>query len=385
MRHAVTAGTTSFHGTNVFLKPTANDEAGDGITLGVGQATDDVWDDFLQRSERGQFQQSGMWGKAKSASGWQAQRILFWRESTLVGGFSLLWRNSKFGRIGYVNKGPVLLDENEDSAAFAVFALERISRTLTLRGLIVQAPDNSHVLDRILAQRGFSTDRFARIIDATLVLPLDGRLRAVEAGLHTSARRNLRKARARGPSVWIATESELPVFFELMSATCARRKTRPNPASVDELKSIWRAFSHRGSLRLALAQCGDTVVAGTLTVGFGRCATLWKTGWTGTHQDWHTNELLAFSEIQWALEQGYALCDFGAIDRTVAENILAGKPRSQFPIDGRYAFLLQFGGLPKVLPPARFFSTHRSFRWLHRIGHRCFRTFSFLSPSVLGV
>jgi hypothetical protein len=154
---------------------------------------------------------------------------------------------------------------------------------------------------------------------------------------------------------------------------------------VAELKSIWQAFNQGKSLRLAFAKCGDAVVAGTLTVGFGRRATLWKIGWTGTHQDWHANELLTYSEIQWAIEKGFELCDFGAIDRTSAENILSGKPRSHFPIDGRYTFLLQFGGLPKVLPPARFFSTHRFVRWLHRFSHRCFCIVWFLPPTLLGV
>jgi hypothetical protein len=125
------------------------------------------------------------------------------------------------------------------------------------------------------------------------------------------------------------------------------------------------------------------VVAGTLTVGFGKCATLWKTGWTGTHPEWHTNELLTFSEIEWALERGYEFCDFGGLDRTVAENLLAGKPRNQFPIDGRYTFLLKFGGLPKMLPTARFYSTHPFVRWLHRFGHVWSRGFSSLSPIPL--
>lgn len=334
---------------------------------------DRAWDDFLKNSSLGQFQQSAGWAGGKREQGWSVHRVHFYDEARLMGGFSLLWRKTRVGRIGYISKGPVLEPETEETARRAVQALRQAARALRLGGLLVQPPDDSRLLDPAMARCGFQEHRLSRIVDATLILPLSGPLETLELGFHKSTRRNLRLGRARGTSIRLGSEPDLPRFMDLLAAGCARRGERPNPSSASELRSFWRAFSQSGETRLAFAECQGESVAATLTVGFGKRATLWKIGWTGTHGEGHPNELLTLAEIQWALESGYSCCDFAAFDRVAAERLLAGDRLRQDELGGRYSFLLQFGGQPKLLPRPRFYSPNRFVRWLHRVASRLAR------------
>lgn len=339
-------------------------------TRAGSEAGTGVWDRFLTQRRTGQFQQSTMWAEVKQSLGWQVEAVHFHQGESLVGGFRMFWRRTRLGRIGYVTKGPVLAEETDALARFAAASLVATARKLRLVGLVVQPPDDSPTLEAALTHHRFAEDRWARVVDATIVLEMDRGLERIRSGFTKSLRRNLRQADRKGTRMRLGTEEDLPLFHRLMTATCVRRHTRPNPASVGEVRTIWRAFEASRALRLAFAYCGEEPVAATLAIGFGARADLWKTGWTGTHPEWHANELLTAAELEWAIESGRRLCDFGAIERQTARRLLAGADRGATFIDGRYTFLLQFGGQPKLLPAAHFYSPWKPIRWLHRFAHR---------------
>src|SRR5579863_7646085 len=66
------------------------------------------WDGYLRGSGQGQFQQSSIWAEVKQSDGWHAVRVVLEQEGITIGGFQLLWRHTRFGRMGFLNKGPVL-------------------------------------------------------------------------------------------------------------------------------------------------------------------------------------------------------------------------------------------------------------------------------------
>jgi hypothetical protein len=336
----------------------------------VSEAVSGAWDRFLTQRSTGQFQQSTMWAEVKQSLGWRVEAVQFHEGESLVGGFTMFWRRTWLGRIGYVTKGPVLVEETDAAARFAAASLVATARRLGLVGLVVQPPDDSPTLGAALRHHRFAEDHWARVVDATIVLEMDRGLDRIRSGFTKSLRRNLRQAGRKGTRIRLGTEEDLPLFHRLMTATCVRRQTRPNPASVGEVRTIWRAFEASRAVRLAFAYCGEEPVAATLAIGFGARADLWKTGWTGTHPEWHSNELLTAAELEWAIEGRRRLCDFGAIERQTARRLLAGADPGAMLIDGRYTFLLQFGGQPKLLPRAHFYSPWSLVRWLHRFAHR---------------
>src|SRR4051812_17228245 len=73
------------------------------------ELTDSAWDDFLQGTSLGHFQQSSLWARAKSGQGWRPIRIVLRLDGQIAGGFQILARRSRrFGSVGYIYKGPVV-------------------------------------------------------------------------------------------------------------------------------------------------------------------------------------------------------------------------------------------------------------------------------------
>src|SRR5689334_11430067 len=97
------------------------------VAKGSHGLEDADWDTFLQRSPLGQFQQSSIWAQAKASEGWSPVRILLTVGQNLVGGFQLLWKRSRLGRIGYVSKGPVVTPGHPGLAEFAADLLLQLT------------------------------------------------------------------------------------------------------------------------------------------------------------------------------------------------------------------------------------------------------------------
>jgi hypothetical protein len=121
--------------------------AGQKVTAWMSEEDEDEsWDEFLQQIPVGQFHQSSMWARAKASEGWSCIRVLMAGECGLMGGFQLLWRSTRLGRIGYVSKGPVLkpLENRVDAdlvERHAISLLKDTARRKRIRALIVQPPD----------------------------------------------------------------------------------------------------------------------------------------------------------------------------------------------------------------------------------------------------
>src|ERR1017187_3150477 len=70
---------------------------------------DPYWDDFLKATPLGHFQQSSLWARAKDIEGWRPVRMILTLDGQIAGGFQILTAHTRFGLIGYVSKGPVVI------------------------------------------------------------------------------------------------------------------------------------------------------------------------------------------------------------------------------------------------------------------------------------
>ncbi|HXG48501.1 MAG TPA: GNAT family N-acetyltransferase [Methylomirabilota bacterium] len=316
-------------------------------------AVDPLWDRFLRANPLGQFQQSGLWAQMKTREGWKLIRMVLSSDDGIVGGWQLLWKRSRLGLIGYVSKGPVVAGEDAEITAFALDRLALVIEREGLRAVIVQPPDLAVRTPRWLADRGYQPDRIMNVIQTNLVVDVRAGMPEVERRMSHATRRKSRQARRKGTTVREATESEIATFFRLMLETCRRQgEVRPNPSSVEALTEMWRVFHPAGCLRITLAECESKVVAGLLSIPFGRRMTLWKKGWNGEFGDHRPNELLTYEALEWAARQGLSLCDFGSVDRGIAQALREGKPLSSEHMASRTFFNLGFGAEPMEIPEA---------------------------------
>lgn len=311
---------------------------------------DPSWDAFLASNPRGQFQQTSRWARVKAREGWQPYRVTFQSEAGLEGGFQLLWRPTRLGRMGYVSKGPVLANEHPEAVARALEQVCLAARTLRLQAIILQPPDFSVITANDLVSQRFTRYPIGRVISATALIDVSGGSAVFEARMSSKTRQRGRQAIKRGVKIVRGERKDLADFFELMCGSCLRQQTKPNPSRLEHLEVLWDEFSPAAGLGFACV--GEQKVAGLLTLGHGDRMTCWKKGWNSEQPQAHANDLLHIETLNWAFEAGYHFVDVASLDPGIAQNLLAGKPLTPTQELSRDVFHLRLGGQPKILPTA---------------------------------
>jgi len=311
---------------------------------------DRTWDSFLESTHLGQFQQTSKWARVKAMDGWHSERKFIQPGFPETGGFQLLWKQSRLGRIGYISKGPVLSDESPEAIGKALSLVRCAVSRLRLRALILQPPDASAITVQVLSRHGFSSLPFFSVISATVLVDLQGGGVEIEKRMGRTMRREVRAAVKSGVFVLPGRREDLRLFFRLMESTCRRQNTTPNPLRPESLEALWDEFSP--NVRLSFARVGGEVVAGLLLLGFGNRITFWKKGWSSKHPEACANAFLNVRELLWAGEKGYRFADFLALDRDIAERLVGQRELTPEQQRSRHMFNLKLGGRAQLLPSA---------------------------------
>jgi hypothetical protein len=330
-------------------------------------ADDPEWDAFLESSRLGEYTQSTMWGRAKRSENWRSMRaIVVDAAEEILGGFQVQWRKSQGTRIGHVSRGPVFNESFPEIRPQLVSLLHEAAHRLKLNALIVQAPECDGSIEAQLATNGFLPNRIRRIITATWITPVDEGMELVQARMRRSTRNTWRKALRRGVTVQTGGESDLGVFFDLMSRTCERQGVAPNPGSVEALRDVWRAFGSGARCRLTLALHDGKPLSGLFCLCFGKKVHLWKKGSNPESFSLHPMEPLYFDTLAWAAQHGFEACDYGGVNRRTAETLLEHAPLGDETTSSRDFYNMGFGGHPVLLPKARVFIRNLVLRALYR-------------------
>jgi CelD/BcsL family acetyltransferase involved in cellulose biosynthesis len=315
-------------------------------------SVDSAWDAFLRSTALGEFPQSSIWARYKQVDGWESSRTLLKRGQRIVGGFQVLWRKTRFGRIGYVSKGPVAEAEAPELLDALVGLLTRTARQLRLAGMVVQPPGRSRLTASRLPTASFAANRIQGIVTATLVVDVSGGMPAVEARMRRTTRQLLRKSIRSGVRLREGSEKDLETFYHLMLKTCERQNVLPNPSSAAALKALWKASDGAGGCRLTFAEQGGKAIGGLFCIAFGEVLTLWKKGSLPEMLTLHPMELLYHDAFGWANSRGFRFCDFLSLQRRTAECLLKRLPLEEEQKHSRDIFNLGFGGAPVLLPEA---------------------------------
>ena len=316
------------------------------------------WEAFLEAHPLGQFQQSTRWAKAKAADGWEARLFTFRNAEELTGGFLILIKLTRWGRVGFVNKGPVLEEESASHIQLALDAVRRVVVEERLRALVLQPPDLSQISPNSLRAAGFSSWSVPGVLDATAWASLEGGPEAIRARMGRTAQKECHQALAKGVRIFEGDASHLGLFFDLMAHTCQRQGVDPNPPSVKTLQAVWNSFGSR--VHLLFAQIEAQTVAGLLILCFGNRSTFWKKGWNEKFPEAHPNTLLNYEAMVRSHAWGCNFVDFTGMDRTLAERWGASDKSVHADLNKtRHAFNIRLGAVPRILPPARLYTPSR--------------------------
>ncbi len=312
---------------------------------------DPAWDRFVESCEWGQFQQTSMWAEAKVAEGWGVRRLLVSDGDRLVGGAQVLHKSTRFGRIAFVNKGPLHEAGRADVATLLESELVKLQADGRYRGLLVHLPDDGASGVPSLLRRGFMPEVLFPVITSTLVIDLSKGWEWVHEQFSRTTRKKLRQAEKRGVSVVEGTPADLPEFYELMVSTCQRQGSQPSPRSLKTATSLVDAFGRQGRVRIWFAVHGGRRVAGGLALLCGKRVTFWKKGWDQSVSESNANVEATSHIIRWATEAGYRWLDFASVDGDIAEALIHGRELPEDVTTRRDFFNLGFGGEGRIMPP----------------------------------
>jgi len=330
------------------------------------RSIDSRWDQFLQATPLGHFEQSTLWAEAKRCEGWWPLRVLLTLDGQLAGGAQILVRRTRFGKVGYINRAPVVVPEDPALLDFLIEMFIRTAKREKLRGLVIRPPDESRFDDKVWVRSGFLPNRIIKFDSATLLLDLAAGMDALKRGMRKTVRQAFKQAEQRGIKVREGGEDDISTFFTLLVATCERQGKKPQPSTEAAFREVWKALHPAGCVRLLLAEFEGEVIAGSFNFCFGERVTGWRKGWSGKHRDRHPNHALVANLLQWAHDHGYKVFDFGGLERDVAESLLQGRVLPEGQKTGKDFAHLGYGGTPRLLPNSHVYIPNPLLRFAYR-------------------
>lgn len=327
---------------------------------------DSAWDDFLRSDPAGQFQQSSNWAKSKQSEAWKCLRVTVERDGMIAGGFQMLWRPTRLGKIGMISKGPVLIGREPAMENFVLDVMLELARTHKLAAIIAQPPDDVFGLTDVMQKRGFSPYQLTKIIDSTLCVDVSGPPGAWRSKMSATPSKHVRRAFRGGVTLYEGSHKDVPLFFDLMKLTCDRQGVAPTPPTLEATTQLVQAFHDSGESRIAFAVYQGELAAGVLDLKFGSRYTAWKKGWNGRHSKLYLNSFLTHSSLERAEASGCTIFDFAGIERTLAEALIKGDPLTEEQLHHYDSAKLGFGGHARLLPPAMIYCRNPTLRFAYR-------------------
>ena len=334
---------------------------------------DPDWDSFIARCPGGHHEQSSLWGQVKACYGWEPLRVIVSRAGEVLAGVQVLSRRfGRWGRIGYVTRGPIAVCDEPELVEIVLLQLHQLAENERFAYLVVVPPYDGKGLLTVLERLGFRQKPNvlppSGVMTATLLLDLSDDLDTLRSRMRTNTRRNIRRAGRKGIVVRDGGADDVDTFRQLMWALCERRGTSPTPPQKDFFENLWRIFHPAGFIKLFVAELAGVPVSATLIFPFGDTVRLWKVGWAGDHAEMKPNDVLYWEVIRWSKENGYRFFDFVWIDTKLAKALQGKDPVDWETVDGMSYFKTGFGGIPVVLPSPYYRFYHPLLRGLTQIG-----------------
>lgn len=313
--------------------------------------SDQLWDQFLEGTAFPHHTQSAPWGRFKRSFGWRVLRTTIRRGSEVVAGAQMLIREvGRFGKLGYVPKGPSFRSFSPELAREMVGALQNAAKKERLDVVLLQPSNEGSRLANLLPECGFQPCPLEGLSTATISFDLFRELDVLFARMSESAQRRIRRSQTNGVVVRKAAAEDLPTFHRLLQATGKRQGFVPE--SLDYYKEWWRTLAPSGQAVLFLSEYLGEPLSGQLLLAFGDTVTAKRIGWSGDHPKVGPNVALDWATIRWAKENGYRRYDLDGIDREVADIVLAGLKPPDWVADTPAGYKLRLGGDVALLPPA---------------------------------
>jgi lipid II:glycine glycyltransferase (peptidoglycan interpeptide bridge formation enzyme) len=274
---------------------------------------DPDWDSFVATAPDGHYQQSTSWGRFKAGAGWRTSRVHVSRGDETIAGAQLLSRPvTGLGSIGYVTHGLVLGERPGEVVDTTLDGVFRLCHAERVRFVVVRPPRADGALEERLLERGFRESRQLRTPSATLRVDLSAGRDELLGQMRRSTRGNIRRGLSRGLVAREGGTEDLGTFLHLLGVAAARKGFTTFAAS--RYEAMWGALRADARARLFLVERDGEPVAAQLAVPHGDTFYTHLMAWSGEHARLKPNELLEWTAMTWAKENGYRFYDFEGVE-----------------------------------------------------------------------
>lgn len=288
-----------------------------------------TWNNTLETLPYAHVLQSWEWGEFKRITGWQTQRLAFYRDGEVVALASVGVRRVGPLRVMYVPKGPVLDYSDRVLTAGVLAHLRSLARRQSAVWLKIDpdlpaatgvpgdsddTPDaNGQATLALLRAGGWRFSREQVQFRNTITIDLTRDEDALLAAMSQNTRRKVRTAEKKGVTVRPATLDDLPTLYDLYRVTGARDGFLIRPA--EYYLREWHYLMEAGLAHALIAEAEGKAIAQVILFHFGRKAWYFYGASADTHRDRMPNYLLQWEAIRWARAQRCTVYDmWGAPD-----------------------------------------------------------------------
>jgi lipid II:glycine glycyltransferase (peptidoglycan interpeptide bridge formation enzyme) len=341
------------------------------------------WDNFVAGLPGGHHEQTIPWAKIRKLNGWDSMRIIIEKNGKIIAGAQLLLcRISFFGKIGYISYGPCVAEKSAEVAEKLLQEILRITKDEKINYLTISLPYFGDYLIPLLR-----AGKFRPIIDglpppslmtSTLLIDLKKSSHEILAGMKAKTRYNINYGIRKGIEIREGTREDIDIFFTLMIATCARRKSNPSHPNKRFFELLWDNFYNKGWVRIHIAEFNKEPVCAMLSFSFGDTFRVWKFGWSGYLSNLFPNNVLYWKLIELSKLEGFRRFDFVSVDTAVSKAFQNGHAITQ-SLEAKYfygptVFKMGFGGEVMHLPGAYCYFPNPIMRMSYNIlGHLLLR------------
>ncbi len=298
------------------------------------------WDGALAQLGNAHFLQSYAWGEFKRLYGWHADRILIGDAGQPLGYASLLTRRLAPGLwVGYVPRGPILIQPCADTLAVALASLETLARRRRLLWLKVDPEiwdeEATAWAAPTMQERGWRKGSEVQFRNS-VVLDLSEPEEALLARMKPKARYNIRLADRKGVSVDQAAAEGLDELYSLYRETANRDGFIVRPLSY--YRALWSSLLTNDMATVLFARHNGRTLAGIVVVAYGPNAWYFHGASANEGRNLMPTYLLQWHAMLWARQRGCRTYDmWGAPEVADTSDGMAGVLR----------FKLGFGGTLK--------------------------------------
>lgn len=286
-----------------------------------------AWDQLVDRTPGTDVTQFSTWARLRGMVGFSALYVLAHRGGDLVGGALILVRRIPvLGAVGYLPYGPLVAPEaaagHEIGRALAD-ALATLCRR-RLRMLFVQPPEGAEDMSRELVRRGFRRSSAGIAPAGSIRIDLTEDLADIRSRFGRRLRSWPNRWAARGVTVRLGDERDIPLLAELMETSAQHQGYTPLP--LDYMLTLYRDLAATGHAALFVGEVHGRAVAADLVTG---CGGMLRGRLSGFARDEEAARLsvpaaIRWEILQWGKANGYRWLDFGGLRPQTLDALLDG-------------------------------------------------------------